>query len=118
MSIGQNIKRLRVGRGIQQKKLASDLGVGIATVSQWESGRQEPNPKQRKNISRYFNVTDSELFGSIAEKAVREGLGKNYGWSSMRTSAACPHCGREIDIEVDQRGEFLISSRLQGNIQK
>ncbi|HEY9874598.1 MAG TPA: helix-turn-helix transcriptional regulator [Candidatus Obscuribacterales bacterium] len=62
MTIGERLKRLREDRDIQQKKLANHLGVGQATISQWESNRQEPNPKQRKKICQYFGITEAELF--------------------------------------------------------
>lgn len=64
MTIGQFIKQLREARNIQQKKLASDIEVGQATVSQWESGRQEPNPTQRKKLAQYFGITEAELYGA------------------------------------------------------
>ncbi len=68
MDIGKHIERLIEERGIQQKKLALALGVGQATVSHWISGRQEPNPAQRKKLCDYFKISEAELFGALPQK--------------------------------------------------
>lgn len=63
MGVSSIIKSLIDAKKIQQKKLASVLGVGQATVSHWVSGRQEPNPSQRKKLCDFFGITEPELFG-------------------------------------------------------
>lgn len=68
MDIGKQIERLISERGIQQKKLALALGVGQATISHWISGRQEPNPTQRKKLCDYFKISEAELFGAPPQK--------------------------------------------------
>lgn len=68
MHIGQQIEKLIKERRIQQKNLASILEVGQSTVSHWISGRQEPNPAQRKKLCDYFNITEAELFGASPQK--------------------------------------------------
>lgn len=65
MNVGERIKALRDERKIQQKKLASLVGVNQATVSYWESGRQEPNPIQRKKLCEALGISEAELFGGI-----------------------------------------------------
>ena len=62
MRIGEKIKQLRESKDIQQKRMAIELEVGQATISQWESGRQEPSPSQRKKIAEYFGIKEWELF--------------------------------------------------------
>jgi transcriptional regulator with XRE-family HTH domain len=68
MHIGKQIEKLIKERGIQQKSLALILKVGQSTVSHWISGRQEPNPVQRKKLCGYFNITEAELFGGTPSK--------------------------------------------------
>lgn len=70
MTLGQRLKQLRKSRDIQQKKLALDLKVGQATISQWESGRQEPNPAQRKKLCKYFGLSEAEFFGFEIDKLI------------------------------------------------
>lgn len=62
MSLKEKIKRLRKAKNMQQKKLALLLGVNQATVSYWESGRQEPNTIQRKKLCNIFGISEAELF--------------------------------------------------------
>jgi len=68
MTIGRRIEKLRVDRGIQQKTLALALGVGQATISHWISGRQEPNPTQRKKLCEYFKISEAELYGACHQE--------------------------------------------------
>lgn len=68
MHIGKHIEKLIKDHGIQQKNLASVLDVGQSTVSHWISGRQEPNPAQRRKLCEYFNITEAELFGAPPQK--------------------------------------------------
>lgn len=41
---GQQIRELREHLGYNQQKFATELGVGIATVSRWENGKSKPSP--------------------------------------------------------------------------
>jgi len=66
MALRERIKELRILRGLQQKQLADKLGVRQATVSDWETGRVDPNPKQRLKLAKIFGVTESELFGIVS----------------------------------------------------
>jgi putative transcriptional regulator len=40
----KEIKQMRQKLGLSQQKFATELGVGIASVFRWESGRSEPSP--------------------------------------------------------------------------
>lgn len=66
--LGDKIKFLRKKKHLGQKKLANDLKVGQATISQWEHNRQEPNPTQRKKLCKYFNITEADLFDKFEIK--------------------------------------------------
>jgi len=72
MTISERIKQLREQKNIQQKKLALLIGVNQATISYWESGRQEPNPTQRKKLCEVLGITEAELFGEIRYIGVKE----------------------------------------------
>lgn len=67
MDIGRRIKKLLEERGVQQKALALALGVGQSTISHWISGRQEPNPAQRKKLCDYFKISEAEFFGACPQ---------------------------------------------------
>jgi len=66
MAIGDRIKQLREGSNLQQKQLAIALDVGQTTISNWESGKQEPNPSQRKKLAEYFKISEAELFADLS----------------------------------------------------
>ena len=72
MHIGQRIKDLRDTFQVQQKVLAQKIGVRQATLSEWESGKNEPNPANRKKIAKFFNITEADLFGGFEIKNFSE----------------------------------------------
>lgn len=57
-----NIKRLRMIKGITQKQLASILGVSSKTVSKWETGLGQPEINQIAPLAQVFGVSIDELF--------------------------------------------------------
>lgn len=74
MKMNEMITYLMNKRDMQQKKLAELAGVGQSTVSHWKSGRQEPNPKQRRKICEIFGVTEAELYGGPHQEIGDEGI--------------------------------------------
>ena len=51
------IKQLRKEKGISQVKLAETLGVHQTAISQWETGRTNPDLDTAKKLAACFNVT-------------------------------------------------------------
>ncbi len=51
----KNIKYLRMKKGIEQQKMAEDLGVSQPTLSCWENGSREPNLEMIGRIAKYLN---------------------------------------------------------------
>lgn len=65
---GENLRKLRIYKGLSAQELGKELGVAQSTVSNWESGRKEPNFEVLQKISLYFNVsTDRLLNHKIAD---------------------------------------------------
>lgn len=62
MEIGNQIKQLRIRRGITQDAMAQHLGVTPQAVSKWERGATTPDISLLPDISAYFGVTIDELF--------------------------------------------------------
>lgn len=53
----------RKERKVTQKQLASDLGLTVRTIQNYESGASVPRSKViRTQIADYFDVTVSKLF--------------------------------------------------------
>lgn len=59
--IGNIIKELRNENNISQSAFAKAIGVGQATVSEWEKGVYEPNASAIRAIAKFFNVTADYL---------------------------------------------------------
>lgn len=51
-TVGQNIRLAREARGLNQRELASLIGVGESHVSRWEMGRHVPVLKRLTSIAR------------------------------------------------------------------
>lgn len=58
------LRQLRAAKGLTQGDLARIAHVGQSTISNWESGRTEPDYDSLREISRYFNVSADYLIGS------------------------------------------------------
>lgn len=58
----KHIMKLRKNRHMTQGDFAELLGVGVSTVSDWETGKKLPRAGAIENLSRLFNVSKSSLF--------------------------------------------------------
>ena len=61
--IGDNIKRLRMEKGMTQKELADKLFVTAQAVSRWENGEVEPSVSTVAEMTRIFNVPGDVILG-------------------------------------------------------
>ena len=81
MSLGENIRYLRIQKGLSQDYLAEKLGYkSYTTIQKWESGVSEPPIKKLKEIAVLLNVDMNELangdmasisFSSPPKKAIQ-----------------------------------------------
>ena len=62
MEIGNQIKQLRLRRGITQEALSLQLNVTAQAVSKWERGIATPDIAILPDISAFFGITIDELF--------------------------------------------------------
>lgn len=62
MEIGNQIRQLRLRRGITQEAMAQHFGITAQAVSKWERGAATPDIAMLPGISAYFGVTIDELF--------------------------------------------------------
>lgn len=61
--LGERLKYLRNEKGIGQNLLAKELGVSNASISYWETGKQEPSAEAIYKIAIYFGVSADYLLG-------------------------------------------------------
>ena len=62
MEIGNQIRQLRLRRGITQEEMAKHFGITAQAVSKWERGTAAPDIGMLPGLSAYFGVTIDELF--------------------------------------------------------
>ncbi len=58
-----NIKILRVEKGLTQDQLAKEINLTQTAVSQWEIGRNTPDSHVAKKLAEYFGVSLDYLLG-------------------------------------------------------
>lgn len=61
MSIGENIKELRLQHNMSQLELAKIIGVTDKAVSSWENNIKTPRMGTLQRIADYFNIKKSEI---------------------------------------------------------
>jgi transcriptional regulator with XRE-family HTH domain len=53
----QTIKALRLAAGLTQRALATRIGVTTLSVSNWETGRNEPSARQLRAVAEALGVS-------------------------------------------------------------
>lgn len=67
MTIGQNIKSIRINQGISQKSLAEKSGVGLASIQRIEYGQLNPKRETLHKIAKALHVKDVDLDDHLKE---------------------------------------------------
>lgn len=62
------IRELRENKGIKQKDMAETLKIGLSTLSQYETGKREPDYLMLVKLADYFEVSVDFLLGKSNEK--------------------------------------------------
>lgn len=62
-TIGNRIKSLRIEKRISQLTLAKAIGVGQASICEWENDLHEPTLNGIKAMAIFFNVSTDFLLG-------------------------------------------------------
>lgn len=59
--MGERIKALRNEQGIGQNRLAELLQVSNASISYWETGKQQPSAEAIFKLAKFFNVSSDYI---------------------------------------------------------
>ena len=114
MSIGANVKRLRIAKNITQEQLSVAMNVTCAAVSKWERGETYPDITLLQPLAYFFGVTLDELMGYDQEKVqaeIDEAIALyRANWKSSK--------GREIIVKAyhDYPNDFWIMHYYMWNI--
>ena len=60
---GERLRELRIERGLGQNALARTLGLSNASISYWETGKQEPTASTIFKLASFFDVSSDYLLG-------------------------------------------------------
>ena len=63
LTLNENIKKLRLARGINQVEFGKALGVSKQCVSNWENDNVMPSIEMLCKIADFFNVTTDYVLG-------------------------------------------------------
>ena len=63
LSLNENIKKLRLARGLNQVEFAKAMGVSKQCVSNWENDNVMPSIEMLVKIADFFNVTTDYVLG-------------------------------------------------------
>ena len=64
-AVGKNIKKLRIARKMTQEDLAEKMFVTRQTISNWETGKSQPDLETLSAVSEIFSVEPTELIYGI-----------------------------------------------------
>lgn len=68
--LNENIKKLRMARGLNQVAFAKVMGVSKQCISNWENDNVMPSVEMLCKIADYFLVSTDYLLGRIEEKTI------------------------------------------------
>ncbi len=64
LELGENMRRLRLQKGVTQEKMAEVMGVSAQAVSRWETCAAYPDIELLPRLAGYFGVTVDALMGA------------------------------------------------------
>ena len=68
--LNENIKKLRIARGINQVEFAKIMGVSKQCVSNWENDNVMPSIEMLCKIADFFNVTTDYILGRKEDRTI------------------------------------------------
>ena len=101
MEINNQIRQLRLRRGITQEMLAQKLGVTAQAVSKWERGVATPDIGMLPDISAFFGVTIDELF-ALSDDTRMERI-QNMLWDDRYFDPAEAEASRAFLLDKGRR---------------
>lgn len=60
-NLGQNIRRIRLARGLSLVEFAQKMQVSRPTIWAWEAGKSSPRARKRQLLLKVLDVSESEL---------------------------------------------------------
>ena len=119
MEIGNQIKALRLRKGITQEAMAQHFGITPQSVSKWERGVATPDISLLPDLSAYFGVTIDELF-ALSDDTRMERIQnmiwdvREISWDDFQSSKAFllkkakqePHSGEPLALLAELENHY------------
>ncbi|MBQ3527100.1 MAG: helix-turn-helix transcriptional regulator [Clostridia bacterium] len=83
ITFGENVRKLRIDRGLTQERLAEFLGISFQAVSKWERGDTIPDLFMLTTVAAFFDVTTDKLLGIDKRDQEREIQEYIYKYSTL-----------------------------------
>lgn len=89
MEFKDNLKKLRLQKGLTQAQLAEKLFVSRSTVAKWENGLGLPNPESLATLQKLFDITPQEIATKEPETVIVSKnrklriIGQITGWAAI-----------------------------------
>lgn len=127
MSIGENIRNLRLKHNLSQKDIALIAGVTDKAVSTWEKGIKEPRMGTIQKIADHFGIRKSDLIednndillSPRDERQIAEDLERMI--ADLDTQNALAAMGGTVEEQEDRellKASLLTSMRLAKKLAK
>lgn len=84
--VNTTIKRLRQEKGINQEQLAEQLHVTRQAVSNWETGKTQPDIETLTQIAAYFDVSVERLIYGKEITKKTDVVSRTWNWRKFRLS--------------------------------
>jgi|GEM_PF-677153 len=109
MNIGNNVREIRMSKGLHQRMLARYSGLTQNYISQIESGLRSPSLEALKSIAHGLSVNISEL---LKDDFKLSDLGIDRSTCFIKLSSACAlgcseHCAKGECIIVTALRKFI-----------
>ncbi len=61
MNVAENLKRIREQRGLQQKQVALEIGIGATNYNRVENGQREASIEVLDKLANYYGITIDDI---------------------------------------------------------
>ncbi|WP_173918966.1 helix-turn-helix domain-containing protein [Halobacillus sp. Marseille-Q1614] len=104
-TVGANIKKYRKMRRMTQKELGDLIGVKHNTISQYEKGRNAPEPNMIFAIAKALEITVSDLFPETTKTMVN-------GLNDEQREFLCQVIEKAHALDEEGRKDFFKNIRF------
>jgi transcriptional regulator with XRE-family HTH domain len=83
MNIGENIKKIREQKGLQQKQLAAEVGIPYTSYNKIETGSRDVTIEELDKIARYYGISIDQVVHFNEEVPVEVTIENKPGFEQL-----------------------------------